>query len=330
MVERNGRARRARWSLVARVACAGLAFAAAGAALGQDAAGDEPPAPLTLVDAEAAPFSSAELTQALLARLLPADAGAPSVRVSPAGEGVVSVQVGARSRLVTLGDRTGPEAARVVALVIADLASAASPAPPVPADDAASAPAVTVAGTAPRSLAVPSVEASAPPAPTARPSTRLAVVAGASKGLGSEEPRAATVDADVALPLGWRGVRLVPSAGVVYSPTRNAGTFDEVSFSAAVVRLLGGRSWRLCDLFAGPLVEPYGIGGANPHSGVLVGAEALARLSLPLSPRARLVVAARADAYANRVRVLFVDDGAYATPRLALALGAGLAWDWSP
>jgi hypothetical protein len=155
-------------------------------------------------------------------------------------------------------------------------------------------------------------------------------VAGVSKGTGSEEQVAATLDADVALRLGSRGLRLVPSVGLVYSPTRNAGTFDEVSFSAAVARLLGGRSWRLVDVFAGPLVEPYSIAGANPHAGVLFGAEALARVNVPVSPHARLVIGARADAYANRVRVLFVDGGGYATPRLALALGAGVAWDWLP
>ena len=53
-------------------------------------------------------------------------------------------------------------------------------------------------------------------------------------------------------------------------------------------------------------------------------------MNVPVSPHARLVIGARADAYANRVRVLFVDGGGYATPRLALALAAGVAWDWLP
>jgi hypothetical protein len=331
VVGRNGPARRARWSLLARLACAGLAFAGARAAWAEDAPADVPStAPLTLVDPDAAPFSSAELTQALLARLLPADAGSPSVRVSPAGGGAVTVQVGDRRRLVALGERTGPAAARVVALVIAELASAASPAAAAPKDAApARSPAVTVGAVAPGPASVPSVETSAPAARAAAPA-RVSVVAGGSKGTGSEESLAATVDVDVALPLGSRGLRLVPSAGVVYTPTRGAGTFDEVSFSAAVARLLAGETWRLLDLYAGPLLEGYSIAGANPHTGALFGAEVLARVTVPLAPRARLVVDARADAYANRVRVLFVDGGAYATPRLALALGAGFAWEWAP
>jgi hypothetical protein len=49
---------------------------------------------------------------------------------------------------------------------------------------------------------------------------------------------------------------------------------------------------------------------------------------LPVGQRVRLVSAARADAYANRVRVHFVDDGAFATPRLALGLDMGVAWEW--
>jgi len=326
----NGRTRRARWWLLARFACAGLALAGARAALGQEAPGDEPGAPLTLVDPDAAPFSSGELTQALLARLLPADAGPPAVKVSPAGPGVVAVQVGDRSRLVTLGDRTGPAAARVVALVIAELASRPSAAEPVADDGAAAAPTVTVAAVAAGPLSVPSLETSAPAAAATGLPTRFTVVAGASKGTGSEEQVAATVDADVALRLGSHGLRLVPSVGLVYSPTRNAGTFDEASFSAVVARLLGGRSWRLADVLAGPLVSPYSIAGANPHAGVLFGAEALVRVNVPMSAHARLVVGARADAYANRVRVLFVDGGGYATPRLALALGGGVAWDWAP
>jgi hypothetical protein len=93
--------------------------------------------------------------------------------------------------------------------------------------------------------------------------------------------------------------------------------------------LLGGWSWLdTFDFFGGPFVEPYSIAGANPHAGVLFGAEGLARLDMPIGRRARMVVGARADVYANRVRVLFVDGGAYATPRLALGLGWGLGWEW--
>src|SRR4029079_5063129 len=72
-------------------------------------------------------FSSAELTQALLARLFPADDGAdpPGLRIAPAGAGTVNVQISDRSRVVAIAARSGPAAARVIALVIAELLSGA-------------------------------------------------------------------------------------------------------------------------------------------------------------------------------------------------------------
>ena len=79
----------------------------------------------------------------------------------------------------------------------------------------------------------------------------------------------------------------------------------------------------------GPFAAGYSIGGYNPYAGVLFGAEALARLSLRLSAHSRFIVATRAHAYANRVRVLFVDDISFATPRFEVSLGVGVGWDWA-
>jgi hypothetical protein len=60
---------------------------------------------------------------------------------------------------------------------------------------------------------------------------------------------------------------------------------------------------------------------------VLVGAGALGRVVTPLSPQLRLVVAAAVDGYANRIHVDWPGSGGFATPRLGVALSAGLAWD---
>ena len=46
--------------------------------------------------------------------------------MAPTGTGAVVVEAGDRSRVVALGGRTGPAAARIVALVIAELLSDAS------------------------------------------------------------------------------------------------------------------------------------------------------------------------------------------------------------
>jgi hypothetical protein len=272
--------------------------------------------------APALPFTNSELEQALLARLLtPRDEpGPPPAQVEPAGPGAVRVQVGSRTRVVVLGYRTGADAARVVALVIAELmsalpeASAAVGAPPVAARVPVAVPAVATP--------LRAVMRRPPAAP------RLCLTGGVAKGTGSQELLAGTLDADVALPILRGRFRLVPSVGLVLMPTRNPGTFDEVSFYAAVGRLLGGASVGPIDIFAGPFVSAYTIGGATPHEGWLFGGEAMARVAAPLSTRLSLVAAARVDGYANRVRVHWADGRAYATPRVGIAIDVGLAWSW--
>ena len=318
---------------IASFVCAAVAFVAfARPASGQEpGSSDEPapsPAPLATVD-PGLPFSTGELAQALLARLSPADEPAPPrLKVEPAGADRVAIQVGDRSRVVQIGERTGPDAARVVALVIAELLSDGGDAPQEEGG-APSAPAVTVARSSNEDPA--SLLTSAPLVPS-RPSPppRLCVTGGGTKGLGSEELLAATLDVDVVLPYGPGWARVAPSAGLALMPKRNDGTFDEVAFRSAIVRLLAGASWGPLDLLAGPFAAAYTITGATEHAGVLLGGEAIARAALPLSRRVSLIAAARADIYANRVRAAWVDGSGYATPRVGAAIGAGLAWDWAP
>lgn len=316
---------------IAGVVCGVVAFAAmVGSAQAQERpAPPSPPDPITLVAPDAVPFSSAELTQALLARSFASDGvTAPTVRVAPVGEGTVAVEVGSRSRVVTLAERTGPAAARVVALVIAELLSddradreaetaAAESAPPVVNVEPAAAPPASL-------VAVPS------PAPArSTPPQRLCLTGGLTRGTGAEELVAGTLDADVLLPIEVSGLRLAGSLGLVYMPTRNGGTWREVSYSGIAARLLGGTAIGPVDLYAGPFASGYSIDGFNAHAGVLFGGEAVARVAAPVSRSVLLVAAARADVYANRVRVLFADGSGYATPRVGLSLAVGIAWDWA-
>jgi hypothetical protein len=288
-------------------------------------------APLTLVQPQALPFSDAEIHRALLARLPPpggdpGEAGLPPVKVEPSGAGAVTVHVGPRSRLVTVGKRLGADAARVVALVIADLVSEDTET--TSTADAAAAPSVTVAGPP---IAPPSrvdVVVGPPREPTPRVH-RLSLTAGAAKGTGDEEPLTRTLDVDLVLPLGDGPLRFAPSVGLTLMPTHNSGNVAAASFTGGVVRALGGASFGHVDLLAGPVVSPYGIGGAMPYIGVLFGGEALARLTVPIWDRLRLVGAARVDAFADRARVHFADGSTFATPWLQLGLAVGVAWDWS-
>jgi hypothetical protein len=291
------------------------------------------------------PFSTAELDQALLARLPPAEPSRPPrLKVEPASAGAVMIQVGDRRRLVKIGERTGPAAARIVALVIAELlnddgagdtsndagaeptaadasVSPASNEPPAASNEP---PPASYERPAPSLVAVPS-PAPSPPAPP----QRLCLTGGLTEGMGSEEPRMYTVDADVLLPFEYKGVRLAPSAGLAWRTTRLTATWYEVSYTAVVARLLGGTSIGWVDLFGGPFVVGYSIGGINPNAGYLFGAEALARVSVPLSTHVRFVVATRGHAYADRVRVAYPNDIGFATPRFELSLGIGLGWDWA-
>lgn len=281
---------------------------------------DPPPAPVTLTGPRELPFSDAELQQALLARLLPApaEAGPPRARVAPAGPGIVSVRVGNRTRLVSVGGRTGGAAARVVALVMAELLTAEAAPAAVPVAPGPEAPHVAT-------LFTPQPE----PVPLdARRQWRLVVTGGASKGTGSEESPAGTLDADLVTAARSGHLKLAASLGLTMMPMRNAGRLDEVSFVSLAARLLGGISRGPVDLLAGPMASVYDIGGGTTHNGFLFGGEVLARVAAPLSRSLRLAVDARVDGWANRVRVHWAVGGAYATPRVGIGIGAGVAWDW--
>jgi hypothetical protein len=158
--------------------------------------------------------------------------------------------------------------------------------------------------------------------------TQVSVTAGVSKGTAAEELAAGTLDADFLLPLGQGRLRLAPSIGLVEMPTRNAFTYDQVSYRAGVARLLAGASWGPADLLGGPFVSSYAVNGATHADGVLFGGEVMARVAVPLWRGLRGVAAARGDVYGDRVRVHWVDGNSYATPRVGFSLGLGLAWAW--
>ena len=304
---------------------AGLAVAAVlagGAGPARAQQGDE--APLTLTGSRELPFSDAELQQALLARLLsaPSEPGPPRTQVEPVGPGVVSVRVGDRTRTVTVGDRTGTAAARVVALVIADLLSAPEATPPVAPSLRQPVEAVTVA--------TPPTPELQPVVPEARRRWRLVVAGGASKGTSATELVAGTLNGDLVIAPRNGGFKLAPSLGLTAMPTRNPGALNEVSFLGLTARMLAGFSQGPVDVLAGPIGSVYAIGGATAHRGFLFGGELMARVAAPLSRRMRLAVDARADLWGNRVRVHWADGagGSSATPRVGLGVDVGLAWDW--
>jgi hypothetical protein len=297
---------------------------------------DATPVSVTLVQPEALPFSESELQQALLARL-PAptseaapggEAGLQRAEVEPAGAGAVTVHVGEQSRVVVVGDRSGAGAARVVALVIAELLGAVAETDAT-GGAAAAAPTVVATGVAASGAPPATLDAEAPP-PKPGWTPRLCVTAGAVKGTNGDELWAATVNIDLVMPWGPGRLLFAPSAGLTVIPTHNSDTIDQVSYLGVAGRALVGPRLGLLDVLGGPVLSGYRIGGVLPHAGVLFGGEAMARLAIPLWDQLRLVADARVDAFANRVQVIFAGGQTFATPRVGLGAGVGLAWDWTP
>jgi len=274
------------------------------------------------------PFTAEELEQAAGARLaMSAEAGAPVVIVGPTDEAGVQVGMGERRTVVVVGAHTGLAAARIVALAIAELAAEASDAHPAQKSDPEAPVAHAAAANAPPVIAAPAatpLPVSAPP----RPAALISVALGAAKGIDATEPFTGTCEADVTLPLGRFDV--AGTLGVWRVPTRHAGLADEASFVAGAVRASAGLRSGPVQLLIGPFVAPYRIEGGVSHTGVLAGGGAMLRVGRKLgaAPKVHVFGSFRVDAFANRVSVSLVGaEPSFATPRLAGALGVGIAWD---
>ena len=231
----------------------------------------------------AAPFSEGELADALRMRLPPA--GAPvHVAVSATAAGVIVAARGA-SRAVELHGRTGPEAARLVALVVVDLVLddlAIAPAPPPP-PVAAAAPAQTIVG----------VVGSA--------AQWDGVLAGATLAVA------------------------VPRDGWFAALDIGGGTLvgGGLHLSGGIVRLGAGTRSRWLDLRAGATFVPLVVDDGEGDSTVLAGLGSSVRLRLPLWSRGDVVLAAGGDVFATRTRYQLAGR-MIETPLVAPWLGGGL------
>jgi hypothetical protein len=262
------------------------------------------------------PFTATELAEVVSARLsLAQRPDATPARVGPAGPGGIDLQVAQRRSRVDVGTRTGVVAARLVALALVDLMTRESAPAPVPAP----APASRLAASAPA------------PRETNQRATplRTSLAFDVSRGLAREEPIAYGFTADA---LSDRGrLALGVGLGVSAAPAQHEGRADEASFHAASARFWGGVGGGRFDAVLGPFIAGYQLGGPLARSGVLAGAGAMLRMRQALGARSWLTASIRADGFANRFRVSVGDASpSFATPRVALALAVGLAWDRMP
>jgi hypothetical protein len=299
-----------------QVMCALLSCAAMAAAGKADAT---EPAPVQLKLAGTLPFTAQELDEVVAARVATGGGpDAPVVLVGPAPDAGIEVRLDDRVVIVAVGDERGITAARLVAIAIADLVGRTSDA--VKVDVEASAPPAQRPA-----LAAPDAAAPAAP-PVTSGSTQIGAALQMGRGVGEAEPAMFGVGADVLLAQGW--LVFGAGAGAARAPTRRAGRPDEVTLTAATARVWLGARVAAVDLLVGPLAAPYQIEGTFSHTGALFGAGALVRYHRPIGARMQLTAALRADAFANRVRVTVGDlPPSLVTPRLALALDIGLAWE---
>src|SRR5262249_56240929 len=96
-----------------------------------------------------------------------------------------------------------------------------------------------------------------------------------------------------------------------------------VQLEGVMVRLGGGYRGDGYELRAGATIAPIDVSDGVGDRTVLVGANASARLRLPLGDRTHLVLAAGADAFATRTEYRMT-TGTTATPWLAPWLATGI------
>jgi hypothetical protein len=261
-------------------------------ALAARADGRQPP--LRLDQAAGLPFERDELAEAVALRapLTAESAGAVTVAITSGGPGRVAIGSGGRRVEAEVGNRTGREAARLVALLVIDVSRSA-----------------------------PAEEEAAEVAPA-----RLSLFLAPSLNFGLSD---AGVSLEPALGLQWRlagPLGLVLSLGYARAQAVDRGgarvmTFDSVPIRAGLVRALGPFG-----LQAGLLVRGFRASAAVSTLGARQGGWAAATWSLPLKGTLRPFAIVALDAYTERLRLDRAGRPVLSAGYLAPWAGLGLAW----
>lgn len=243
--------------------------------------------PLALDIDEHAPFTAAQLDAALRAR----DLTGSSVRVVATETGV-EITVRGRTRDLTLGTRTGDDAARLVALAAADLLQPDLAPPPVEHldDPEGDRPATRMA---PRGWSIGLVGTSA---------IWTGVIAGGSAEL------------------------VGPAAGHLLAVELGGGSLvgGDLHATTAVVRAGLAKRIGVLELRAGMTLTPILVTDGATDMTVLVGGSASAHLRLPIATGVHAVISAGTDAYATRTEYLRAGMAPATTPFVAPFFGAGI------
>jgi len=244
------------------------------------------------------PFSEAEVQAALNARS-PLLGRVSSVLVRGEG-GHASVEVNGARRDVDLGGGTGEEAARLVAVLVLDLAQTDNP--PI------------------ASIQAPAAAPAAARAPWRVGIAGSLLVPWGQAGLLAHAEPTAELAAEVGL-----GVGAFVSAGyrrVEAGEGTTALAMDEIPIRAGVT---ARRRWFEARL--GGTVRPHGVSGVGSNRGILWGGMASGSARWRLASDLAIVFTAGLDVFRNRFVFDVGKDTVLSTAWLVPWLGAGLSWE---
>ena len=268
------------------------------------------------------PFEPQELAEALSARV---PGVTPQDLTLTAVDGRVLVGLGAQVRLVDLGNAEHAEAARVLALVVADMAREP---PAVP--HASLVPPQTTPVAAPSVTQVTAPQAPPPSSPPPRPDrVRLGLDLAGQRGLAPDESWSFDVGAGVSGTV-WRRLLLAARVGYTGSaPVESSATGTRVRLNAFTLRPALGVRLRLLELSAGPTLMPLWMEGGEGHRDLLAGGHVQLGLWVPVVRSVRLLARVCFDLFANRTRFYAGSDAVLTTPRAMAGLALGFGWGFT-
>jgi hypothetical protein len=266
------------------------------------------------------PFNAAELRAAVQPRRTTWEAlQGRSVSIRGSGSTLV-LELGERRRSLDLGGARGADAARLVALSLADLALAE---PAAAAVQARAQPTAANASASPPSRAPATVTAVDGSASNAHVWTRVALIPSVGKGFSALDPWTHAVELGVSQAIEpW-----LIEADIAWwaAPQIHRNGFAS-GWDAARLRLQAGLRLGVLELLAGPALAPLWVSGGDGHQGVLFAAGVTARVALRIHRHIDGLLALGLDLFPHRVELQAYDVSVIATPRAALFAGVGLGW----
>jgi len=253
-------------------------------------------------------FSAEDLVRALAPRL-PPDTPAGTLSVTARSDGMIELSWQSRKRVVDLGDESGPAAARVAALLAADLLPLLGPPQVAP-------PAIAPPAIAPPAIALPAMR-------TSTPESCDAVSLAAGYSLWSGDGHGPLLQGPaLSVGLERKHLRLYAEGAWVQGEPRSS--FDMTAWPLRVGAGLGASYF---SLLGSLVMVPYKLGGVANLTRTLMGAGMGLGSQFPMAAGFALHVDVGADLFlGKRLQLVAGDTTHFESPLWALRFGAALAW----